>query len=132
MSRRILFALSAPVVAVPFQAMQLALVVEHDPNPAPWQALAVVNLLLMLGVCALFADFPLARRGGRALLVGASIALLLPGPTVLDTAAKVLASGGDPAPWLPYLLLYLLVLLMLGCAEAGLYLLATRPEVSAD
>jgi predicted acyltransferase (DUF342 family) len=42
------------------------------------------------------------------------------------------ASGADPTPWLPFLFLYLLVLLMLGCAEAGLYLLATRRNVSTD
>jgi len=132
LNRRVSFALAAPAVAVPFQAVQLALVLEHDAHPAPWQALAAANLILLVGLCALAADFPLAGRNGRALLVGAAIPLLLPGPTVVDTVAKMFASGADPTPWLPFLFLYLLLLLMLGCAEAGLYLLATRRNVSTD
>jgi hypothetical protein len=122
MHRRVLFALAAAPVVVPFEALQAAVLIRlgalslHD-----WAALLVANIVLMAGACALAADFPLARRSGRAVLVGIGVPLLIPGPTALDSTVQAF----DPAlSALPNLV----VLLMLGCAEAGIYLLATRPR----
>jgi hypothetical protein len=122
MHPRVSFALAAPVVVVPFQALQAAVLLRlgalslHD-----WAALVVANAVLLVGACALAADFPLADRFGRALLVGIGVPLLIPGPTALDSTVQAF----DPAlSALPNLF----VLLMLGCAEAGIYLLATRPQ----
>jgi hypothetical protein len=122
MHPRVSFALAAPAVVVPFQALQAAVLLRlgalslHD-----WAALVVANAVLLVGACALAADFPLADRFGRALLVGIGVPLLIPGPTALDSTVQAF----DPAlSALPNLF----VLLMLGCAEAGIYLLATRPQ----
>ncbi len=122
MHPRILFALAAPAVAVPFQALQAAELMRLGAlSPHDWAALLVANLVLLVGACALAADFPLADRLGRALLVGIGVPLLIPGPTALDSTIQAF----DPAlSALPNLV----VLLMLGCAEAGIYLLATRPR----
>ena len=122
MYRRIHFALAAPALVIPFQALQAGVLMRlgalslHD-----WATLVVANVILLLGACALAADFPLADRFGRAVLVGIGVPLLIPGPTALDTTVQAF----DPAlSALPNLV----VLLMLGCAEAGIYLLATRPQ----
>jgi hypothetical protein len=128
MNPRIVFALVAPVVAIPFQVVQLALMLQHFVPAPSWQMLLVANVVLLIGACALAADFPLADRAGRAVLVGTAIPLLLPGPSVVDMMVRVFVPGTDFTPWVPFLLLYLLLLLMLGCAEAGIYLLATRPD----
>jgi hypothetical protein len=125
---RVFFAILAPVVALPFQAIQLALLLRQDAGTPSWESLAIANLVLLVGACALASDFPLTDRTGRAVLVGIGIPLLLPGPTVVDTLARVFNPGTDYSLWMPFLLLYLLLLLMLGCAEAGIYLLATRPR----
>lgn len=122
MHRRFLLALTAPFLAVPFQALQAAVLMRlgalslHD-----WGALLVANVVLLVGACALAADFPVADRFGRAVLVGIGVPLLIPGPTALDSTVQ----SFDPAlSALPNVV----VLLMLGCAEAGIYLLATRPR----
>jgi hypothetical protein len=122
MHRRVKFALSAPVLVVPFEALQAAVLMRlgalslHD-----WVALLVANAVLLVGACALAADFPLADRFGRAALVGIGVPLLIPGPTAVDSTVQAF----DPAlSALPNVV----VLLMLGCAEAGIYLLATRPR----
>ncbi|HEV2477113.1 MAG TPA: hypothetical protein VGX22_11265 [Candidatus Dormibacteraeota bacterium] len=122
MHLRVKFALSALALVVPFQSLQAAFLLRlgalslHD-----WSALLVANVVLLVGACALAADFPLADRFGRAVLVGVGVPLLIPGPTALDTTVQ----SFDPAlSALPNLV----VLLMLGCAEAGIYLLATRPR----
>ena len=122
MHPRLLFAAAAPAVVVPFEALQAAVLMRlgaltlHD-----WAALLVANGVLLVGACALAADFPLADRFGRAALVGIGVPLLIPGPTALDSTVQAF----DPAlSALPNML----VLLMLGCAEAGIYLLATRPR----
>jgi hypothetical protein len=122
MPRRIHLALAAPALIVPFQALQAAVLIRlgalslHD-----WTALLVANVVLLVGACALAADFPLADRSGRAVLVGIGVPMLIPGPTALDTTIQAF----DPAlSALPNVV----VLLMLGCAEAGIYLLATRPR----
>jgi hypothetical protein len=122
MYRRIHFALAAPALVIPFQALQAGVLMRlgalslHD-----WATLVVANVILLLGACALAADFPLADRFGRAALVGIGVPLLIPGPTALDTTVQAF----DPAL---IALPNVVVLLMLGCAEAGIYLLATRPR----
>jgi hypothetical protein len=122
MHRRILFALVAPALAIPFQALQAAVLLRlgalslHD-----WSALLVANVVLLVGACALAADFPLADRFGRAVLVGIGVPLLIPGPTALDSTIQAFDPVLSALP-------NLVVLLMLGCAEAGIYLLATRPR----
>jgi len=121
MHLRVRFAVAAPAVVVPFQAVQAAVLMRlgalslHD-----WAALLVANAVLLAGACALAADFPLADRFGRAVLVGIAVPLLIPGPTALDSTVQAF----DPVSALPNLV----VLLMLGCAEAGIYLLATKPR----
>jgi hypothetical protein len=122
MHRRIFFALVAPALAIPFQALQAAVLMRlgalslHD-----WSALLVANVVLLVGACALAADFPLADRFGRAVLVGIGVPLLIPGPTALDSTIQAFDPVLSALP-------NLVVLLMLGCAEAGIYLLATRPR----
>ena len=82
----------------------------------------IANAVLLAGACALAADIPLADRGGRAILVGVGVPLLMPGPTVADSLAQ--AAYGLTLYALPSVLL----LVILGSAEAGIYLLATRPR----
>jgi hypothetical protein len=122
MYRRLHFALAAPALVIPFQALQAGVLMRLGAlSPQNWTALVVANVILLLGACALAADFPLADRFGRAVLVGIGVPLLIPGPTALDSTVQAF----DPAlSALPNLV----VLLMLGCAEAGIYLLATKPR----
>ena len=129
MNRRLLCAGGGALVALPFLALQAGFEVrDHPAALQAWQQLAVANAILLIGACAVAADFPLASRAGRALLVGIGIPLLLPGPTVLDVMVPVFQPGSDLASW-PFLLIpNLVLLLLLGGAEAGIYLLATRPR----
>ena len=119
---RVRFALSAPAVAAPFQLLQ-AIVLMHLGALAlhDWQALLIANLVLLAAVCALAADVPLADRLGRAVLVGVGVPLLIPGPTALDSTIQSTYPALSALP-------NLAVLLALGCAEAGIYLMATRPR----
>lgn len=96
MSRRVLFALAAAAVAIPFQALQ-AEVLAHAGLVAgrDWAPLVVANLVLLVGAGAVAADFPLAHRSGRALLVGVGVPLLLPGPTVIDSVVHALGPAPD-------------------------------------
>ena len=63
MYRRIHFALAAPALVIPFQALQAGVLMRlgalslHD-----WATLVVANVILLLGACALAADFPLMVR----------------------------------------------------------------------
>jgi hypothetical protein len=126
MNRRLLLACAAPAVAVPFQVCQAEVLFRAGAISAhDWPALLVANVVLLVGACALAADFPLADRLSRALLVGIGVPLLLPGPTVVDS----LVHAVDPG--LLFVLPNLLLLMMLGSAEAGIYLLATRPRPQA-
>ena len=119
---RVLFALGAPFVAIPFQVLQAAVLMRlgalvlHD-----WQALLIANAVLLVGLCALAADLPLADRLGRAVLIGVGVPLLIPGPTALDSTIQATYPALSALP-------NLAVLLALGCAEAGIYLMATRPR----
>lgn len=121
-SPRVLFALAAPLLAIPFQVLQAAVLMRlgvlamHD-----WQALLVANVVLLAGVCALASDLPLADRLGRAVLIGVGVPMLIPGPTALDSTIQATYPALSALP-------NLAVLLALGCAEAGIYLLATRPR----
>ena len=119
---RVRFALSAPAVAAPFQLLQ-AIVLMHLGALAlhDWQAVLTANLVLLAAVCALAADVPLADRLGRAVLVGVGVPLLIPGPTALDSTIQATQPALSALP-------NLAVLLALGCAEAGIYLMATRPR----
>ena len=132
MRLRIFCAVAGALIALPFQIVQLALLLDRDPGGlASWPALGAANLILLVGVAALAADFPLARRSGRAALVGIGIPMLLPGPTVIDGVARIFDPGTNYVLLIPFLVLNLLLLLMLGFAEAGIYLLATRPNPQA-
>ena len=119
---RVLFALSAPAVAVPFQLLQAAVLMHLGAlTGRDWQTLVVANVVLLAALCALAADLPLADRFARAILVGVGVPLLIPGPTALDS---IIQSTYPALSALPNLA----VLLALGCAEAGIYLMATRPR----
>jgi hypothetical protein len=121
-NRRVLFALSAPVVVVPFQVLQAAVLMRLGALAfRDWEVLLVANVVLLVGVCALAADIPLADRLGRAVLVGVGVPLLIPGPTALDSTIQATYPALSALP-------NLVVLLALGCAEAGIYLMATRPR----
>ena len=123
MSRRLLLACVAPVVALPFQVAQAEVLFRAGVvTSSDWPGLLVANAVLLIGAAALAADLPVADRSGRAVLVGIGVPLLLPGPTVIDS----LVHAVDPG--LPFVLPNLLLLMMLGSAEAGIYLLATRPR----
>jgi hypothetical protein len=86
-----------------------------------WEVLVVANVVLLVGLSALAADIPLADRLGRAVLVGVGVPLLIPGPTALDSTIQATYPALSALP-------NLVVLLALGCAEAGIYLMATRPR----
>ncbi|HKC18804.1 MAG TPA: hypothetical protein VKE27_04160, partial [Candidatus Dormibacteraeota bacterium] len=117
MRHRVLFALAAPALAVPFQALQAAVLLHLGALVLrDWEALLVANLVLLAGVCALAADLPLADRLGRAVLVGVGVPLLIPGPTALDSTIQAYDPAMSALP-------NLAVLLALGCAEAGIYLM---------
>ncbi len=129
MSRRVLLAAAAPALAIPFQAWQAEVLYRiGEISMGDWPGLLIANVVLLVGACAVAADFPLAGRLGRALLVGIGVPILLPGPTVVDSIVRAFGPGVDGASWLPFLLPNLLLLLLLGFAEAGIYLLATRPR----
>ena len=96
--------------------MHLGALAIHD-----WQALFVANVVLLVGVCALASDIPLADRFGRAVLIGVGVPLLIPGPTALDSTIQSTYPALSALP-------YIAVLLALGCAEAGIYLMATRRQ----
>ena len=125
MNRRVYGAWVGITIAIPSAVVQLAVLVRGHPvatNLLPW--VVVGNLVLLAAVVAVAADYPLADRAGRAALVGLGVALVMPGPTALDSVVML---SVPPAILWPYLLL----LGMLACAEAGLYLLATRPRPSS-
>ncbi len=121
------------MAVLPFQASQAELMIRaHAISTWDWPGLIVANLVLLAGACALAADFPLAQRQGRAVLVGIAVPLLLPGPTVVDGIVHDLSLVSGSAGWLPLALPSVLLLMMLGAAEAGIYLLATRPHGAAE
>jgi hypothetical protein len=125
MNRRVDSALVGITIAIPSAVVQFALLVRGHTfatNLLPWVVMG--NMVLLAAVVAVAADYPRADRAGRAALVGLGVALVMPGPTALDSVVMLSA---PPAILLPYLLL----LGMLACAEAGLYLLATRPKTSS-
>lgn len=126
MTRRAVCALAAAAMAAPLQAVQAVFLLRHQALAAgAWPQLLAVNAVLIAGAAAVGADLPLAGRAARALLIGVGVPLLLPAPTVFD--GIVVASGMNIVDALPLLLPNLALLLVLGCAEAGIYLLATRP-----
>ncbi|HET9782730.1 MAG TPA: hypothetical protein VFR33_13240 [Candidatus Dormibacteraeota bacterium] len=119
---RILFALSAPLLAIPFQVLQAAVLLHLGAlTVRDWPALLVANVVLLVGICALASDLPLGDRFGRAVLIGVGVPLLIPGPTALDSTIQATYPALSALP-------NLAVLLALGCAEAGIYLMATRPR----
>ena len=89
----------------------------------------MANVILVVAVAALAADYPPADRAARAVIIGLGTALVVPGPTALDAVVMQWGSGLDDGTGIVLALPYLLLLAMLACAEAGLYLLATRPRV---
>ena len=120
MHPRIRFALAAPALVIPFEALQAAVLMRLGAlSPNDWAGLLVANAVLLLGACALAADFPLAGRVGRAVLVGIGVPLLIPGPTAIDSAVQAFDPVLSALP-------YMMVLVMLGCAEGWIYLKATR------
>ena len=125
MNRRVFSAMVGLGFAVPSVVLQLALQL-HDRVASlgvlPW--LFVANLALLFALAAVAADYPIAGRAGRAALIGLGVALLMPGPTAVDA----MVMNSDVVVLVPFLLL----LAMLACAEAGLYLLATRTSGAAE
>ena len=129
MNRRVFSAMMGIGIGVPFAVLQLAFLVHgYLPALTVMSRLFLANLVLLLALGAVAADYPLASRGGRAALIGVGVALLMPGPTAVDSLVMLSGPALDAGSWLAALLPYLLLLAMLGCAEAGLYLLATRPR----
>ena len=128
MNRRLFSAMVGLAIAVPSASVQFAVLVHGRPasvSSLPWLGLA--NLVLLAGLVAVAADYPVAGRSGRAALIGLGVALVMPGPTALDSVVMLAAPGWDAGTWLVILRPYLLLFGMLIFAEAGLYLLATRP-----
>jgi hypothetical protein len=131
MNRRVFSALVGIAVAVPSASVQFAVLVHGRPpslSSLPW--LGIANLVLLAGLVAVAADYPLAGRAGRAALIGLGVALVMPGPTALDSVVMLAAPGWDAGTWLVILMPYVLLLGMLALAEAGLYLLATRARTT--
>jgi hypothetical protein len=130
MNRRVFSGMVGFAVGLPAAALQLALLFrDHSSAQDSWLQLCVANLALVFAVAALAADFPPAGRAGRAALIGLGTALVMPGPTALDAVVMQwdpALDGAGVVAALPYVLL----LAMLACAEAGLYLLATRPRIA--
>lgn len=131
MKGRIFFALVCAYAAAPLQAFQLwtfltSVDVQRSTSMEP---LIVANLVLLGLLCAVAADFSIARRAGRAALLGGGVALLMPGPLILDQLVAFASPDWDVSTWLVVLLPYGVLLGVLGVAEAALYLLATRPRV---
>lgn len=91
--------------------------------PHGWHALLVANAVLLIGMSALAADLPPADRFGRAVLVGVGVPMLIPAPAALDSTIQAAYPALSALP-------NVAVLLVLGCAEAGIYLMATRPRPS--
>lgn len=126
MTRRAAGALAAVAMAAPLQAVQVVFLFQHEAlAAAAWPQLLAVNAVLIAGAGAVGADYPIAGRTARALLIGVGVPLLVPAPTVFD--GIVVASGMNIVDALPLLLPNLVLLLVLGCAEAAIYLFATRP-----
>jgi hypothetical protein len=133
MNRRLFSAMVAVALALPSVVLQLALLIRSHPSAlAAWPQLGITNVVLVVAMAALASDYSVAGREGRAALIGLGAALLLPGPTAFDSVAMRWGAGADAGTWLVILLPYMLLLAMLACAEAGLYLLATRPTTTLD
>jgi hypothetical protein len=111
-------------IAVPSAVLQFAILFQdHPPALRLLPSVGIANLVLLVALVAVAADYPLAGRQGRAALIGLGVALVMPGPTAVDSVVMLSA---PPAILVPYVFL----LAMLACAEAGLYLLATRPSAT--
>ena len=119
-------------IAVPVQALELWMFFRIAPPHAeePIGALVIANLVVLGLLCTGAADYALVRREGRALLVGCGVALLIPGAMALDQVVAMSTADWDLGTWVAVALPYLILLLALSAAEAGLYLLATRPTVA--
>ena len=131
MRNRIRWARTSAAAALPFLALQLAYELKLHPDAgASLTKLGVANAIALLAASAVAADFPLAGRQGRAVLVGVAIPLLLPGPIVLDQAVALNVAWTDLAAYGLFLVPNLLLLVMLGASEAVIYLLATRSRSS--
>src|SRR5947209_11050410 len=132
MRNRIRWARAGAAVALPFLVLQLAYELKLHPDAgASLTKLGVANAIALLAASAVAADFPLAGRQGRAVLVGVAIPLLLPGPIVLDQAVALNVAWTDLAAYGLFLVPNLLLLVMLGASQAVIYLLATRPSRSS-
>lgn len=120
------------VIAAPVQALELWAFLRMAPPHAeePMISLVIANVVLLGLLCTVAADYPLARRGGRAALVGCGVALLFPGSIALDQVVAMSTADWDVGTWLAVALPYVLLLVALSVAEAGLYLLATRPTAA--
>ena len=133
MNRRVLAAIVGFGIAFPSVVLQLAWILRSQPPAlSAWPQLCIANLALLLAAGAFCADYPLTGRAGKAALTGLLAAVLIPGPTALDAVVMHADPGWDVGTWLAVAMPYLLLLAMLACAEAGLYLLATRPRVAPD
>ena len=129
---RLLNPILAAGIAVPVQGFQLWTFFETEGvrRGADLEPLLVANAVLVGLLCTAAFDFSHAPRAGRALLIGCGVAMLIPGATVLDQVVAFSGPYWDAATCLAMAMPYLILLAALGAAEAGLYLLATRPRVS--
>ena len=124
MSRRVLAAIAGASVAAPLAAVQAVVLLRAGLlSAADWQVLLGANIVLMIGCGSIAADFVRAGRTGRAILVGVGVPMLLPGPTVLDSVVQALPGAGS---WLALMGPNVVLLAVLGVAEAWVYLRATK------
>jgi hypothetical protein len=133
MRKRFVNGLLGAAVAAPVQAFELWVFYQTAAarHGASLRVLVVANLALLGLLCAVAADFSLAQRGGKAILLGIGVAVLLPGSMILDQVVAASSPEWDATTWLAVLLPYLMLLLALSAAEAGIYLLATWPRPSS-
>ena len=118
-------------IAAPVQGFQLWTFFETEGarRGVALEPLLVANAVLLGLVCTAAFDFSRASRPGRALLLGCAVAMLIPGATVLDQVVAFSGPYWDAGTCLAMAMPYLILVAALGAAEAGLYLMATRPRV---
>jgi hypothetical protein len=132
MRRRLNNAAVAACLALPVQGVELWAFLRMAPPHAeePIAALVIANIALLGLLCTGAADYSLAGRAGKAALVGCGVAMLVPGSIALDNIVAMSTGAWDAGTWLAAMLPYVILLITLSVAEAGLYLLATRPTVA--
>lgn len=131
MKLRLVDAFLGACIAAPVQAFELWVFYQTAAahRSAPLASLIVANAALLALLCSLAADFSLVQRGGKSILLGVGVAVLMPGSVILDQVIASSSPDWDLTTWLLVLLPYAMLLLALSAAETALYLVATRPRV---